>query len=63
MTESEFMGHFPDAVPTKRGWRGRCPAHEDHRPSLDLHLIHNSWLPFQTHLIGRNQVLHDSSKE
>lgn len=37
MTSVELMlSRLPDATRNGQGWRARCPAHDDHRPSLSI---------------------------
>lgn len=36
MTLEELVAYFPDAKPTKNGYKMRCPAHDDRNPSLGI---------------------------
>lgn len=36
MTASSFLSLLDQVKPTPRGWQARCPAHDDHSPSLSL---------------------------
>lgn len=36
MNVSELLTRFPTATKTASGWQTRCPAHEDHTPSLSI---------------------------
>jgi 5S rRNA maturation endonuclease (ribonuclease M5) len=36
MTTKEFLSHLESVRPARDGWQARCPAHEDHDPSLSI---------------------------
>ena len=39
----EFGGRYVDLKPTKNGAIGRCPFHDDHRPSFGVNAEGNYW--------------------
>lgn len=34
----DFLSRFPDKKKTSNGWQAKCPAHDDHKASLCIHI-------------------------
>ena len=40
----DFPSHFDGLRPSGDGWVARCPAHDDHNPSLSIRKGDDEWL-------------------
>ena len=46
---TRLMERFPDARPNGRGWTVKCPAHEDHNPSLSISQVEDGHMLVHCH--------------